>query len=152
MRKLITGAALAVLFFAIRLAWNLITSEPAPEATAADLAAEVAEYDAEVERQIASGEAAPALDWLSSSDHMLFEGDPETVQSLIEDLHRTGASSVWFVGIGELAGKKISASIAVELPEDDGTRGRLLKAEADFWQETEAQRDVGQRYLEFAFD
>jgi hypothetical protein len=152
MKKLVTGAAMAVLFFAVRLAWNLITYEPAPEATASDLAAEFAEYDAEVERQIASGEAAPALDWLSSSENMLFEGDPQTVQSLIEDLHRSGAPSVWFMDIEELAGKKISASIAVELPEDPATRASLLKAEADFWQETEVREDLGQRYLAFSFD
>lgn len=152
MKKLVTGAAMAVLFFAVRLAWNMITAEPTPEATASGLAAEVAEYDAEVERQIASGEAAPALGWLSSSENMLFEGDPQTVQSLIEDLHRSGAPSVWFIDIEELAGKKVAASIAVELPKDPATRARLLKAEADFWQETEVQEDVGQRYLAFSFD
>jgi hypothetical protein len=152
MKKLLTGAAMAVLFFAFRLAWNLIAAEPTPQETASDLASEFAEYDAEVARQIASNEAAPALDWLSSSENMLFDGDPQIVQSLIEDLHRSGAPSVWFVDIEELAGKKIAASIAAELPEDPATRARLLKAEAEFWQETEVREDLGQRYLAFSFD
>jgi hypothetical protein len=105
-----------------------------------------------VEQQIASGEAAPALNWLASSENMLFEGDPDTVQSLIEGLYEAGAPNVWFVGIGQLAGKHVSASIAVELPEDAATRARLLQTEADFWEESEVQQDLGQRYLEFSFD
>jgi hypothetical protein len=48
-----------------------------PEPTAADVAAEAAEFDALVKEQVASGEAAPARGWLSDSDNMLFEGDPQ---------------------------------------------------------------------------
>jgi hypothetical protein len=152
MRKLLTGAAMAALFFAVRLAWNLITLEPAAEPTAAEIAAEAAEWEASIAEEIASGKAAPALNWLDGPDNMLFEGDPETVQSLIEGLYEAGAVNVWFTGIEEFGGKNISAAIAVELPEDADTRARLLKAEAEFWQEAEPQADDGQRYLEFAFD
>jgi hypothetical protein len=152
MGKLLTGAAVAVLFFAARLAWNLITAEPISEPTPAELAAEAAEYEAMVAEEVASGAAAPALDWLAQPDNMLFEGDPESVQSLIESLHEAGAVDVWFTGIEPFGGKNLSAAIAVELPADPEARARLLRLEAEFWQETETAPDVGQRYLEISFD
>jgi hypothetical protein len=152
MRKLLTGVALAALFFAARLAWNLVSLEPPPDPTPADLAAEAAEFDAAIAGEVAAGKAAPALGWLAGPDNMLFEGDPESVQSLIEGLYDAGAVGVWFTGIEPFGGKHISAAIAVELPHDAEIRTRLLRAQADFWQETEPESDVGQRYLEFAFD
>jgi hypothetical protein len=152
MRKLVTGAAFGALFLAVKLAWNLIAMEPAAEPTASELAAEAARFEAEIAEEIASGKAEPALEWLAGPDNMLFEGDPGTVQSLIESLYEAGAVDVWFTGIEEFGGKNISAAIAVELPQDAGTRARLLQAQASFWEETEAEPDVGQRYLHFAFD
>ena len=83
---------------------------------------------------------------------MLFEGDPQSVQALIEGFYAAGAKGVWFTGVEPLGGKNLSASIAVELPEDAETRARILRTEADFWEEAEPRPDVGQRYLEMAFD
>ena len=151
MRKLVTGAVFGVLFFVVRFAWNLITMEPAADPTASELAAEAAQFEAEIAEEIATGKAEPALNWLSGPDNMLFEGDPATVQSLIESLYEAGAVDIWFTGIEEFGGKNISAAIAVELPEDAEIRARLLQAQASFWEEP-AEADAGQRYLHFAFD
>jgi hypothetical protein len=152
MKKLVTGAAVAAALFVARLAWNLISAEPLPEASPADYAAEAAEIDAAVEEELAAGGGAPAQDWLAGPDNMLFEGDPRAVQALIEDLYEAGAADVWFTGIEPFGGKNLSAAIAVELPDDPAARARVLKLEADFWQEPELRPDVGQRFLEITFD
>jgi hypothetical protein len=152
MKKLVTSAALAASLFVARLAWNLISAEPLPEPSTADLAREAAEIDAAVEEELAAGGGAPALNWLAEPDNMLFEGDPRAVQALIEDLYEAGAADVWFVGIEPFGGKNLSAAIAVELPDDTEARARILKAEAAFWQEPEPRPDVGQRFVEIAFD
>ena len=152
MRKLVTGAAIAVLFFVVRIAWNLVTAEPIPEPTQADLAAGAAEFDALVAKEVESGQAGAARGWLGDSDNLLFEGDPQSVQALIEDLNAAGAVDVWFIGIERIAGKNVSASIAVELPNEATARAQLFEAHAQYWQDTEPDPDTGQRYLEFAFD
>ena len=152
MRKLVTGAFIALLFFVARIAWNLVTAEPIPEPTQADFAAGAAEFDALVAEEVESGAAAPARGWLGDSDNMLFEGDPESVQTLIEDLYAAGAVDIRFIGIERIAGKNISASIAVELPDEAAARAQLFAAHAQYWQDTEPDPDTGQRYLEFAFD
>ena len=152
MRRLATGAAFGALFFVLRFGWNLISMEAPAEPSASELAAEAAQFEAEIAEEIASGTAQPALDWLEGPANMLFEGDPTTVQSLVESLYEAGAVDVWFTGIDQFGGKNISAAIAVELPRDAETRGRLLQAEADFWEESQAEPDVGQRYLHFSFD
>jgi hypothetical protein len=152
MRKLVTGAAIAALFFAVRIAWNLVTAEPIPEPTQADLAAEAAEFDALVAQEVESGAAAPARGWLGDPDNLLFEGDPQSVQALIDELYAAGAVDVWFIGIEPIAGRNVSASIAVQLPEQAAARAPLFDAHAQYWQDTEPDPDTGQRFLEFAFD
>jgi hypothetical protein len=159
MRKLLGGAAVAMLFFGARLAWNLISYEPIPEPSAADMAAEAAEMDSWVAEDLAAdGAAAPARDWLSADGHMLFEGDPEMVQTLIDDFYAAGAPNVWFIGIEQIGQASVSASIAVELPPDSVTRSQILRTEAKFWHDPESQSepettdDVGQRYLVVSFD
>jgi hypothetical protein len=139
-------------FFAGRLAWNLITLEPAAEPTAADLAAEAAEVDTWVTEELASDTSAGARDWLAHGENMLFEGDPAAVQGLIDGLYAAGATDVWFIGIERIGSRNVSASIAVELPGDPAARARILRTEADFWQEPEANPDHGQRYLAISFD
>jgi hypothetical protein len=152
MKKLITSAAIGTAFFVGRLAWNLISAEPLPEPTAEDFKVEAAEIDAAVSEELAAGGGKPALNWLAEPDNMLFEGDPASVQSLIESLYAAGAPGIWFMGIEPFGGKQLSASIAVELPDDAEARARIFKTEAEFWQEPEPRPDVGQQYLEIGFD
>ena len=152
MRKLVTGAVIALLFLVVRIAWNLVTAEPIPEPTQASRAGEAAEFDALVAKEVESGAAAPARSWLGDSDNLLFEGDPQSVQTLIEDLYAAGAVDIWFIGIEQIAGRNVSASIAVQLPDEAAARAPLFDAHAKYWQDAEPDPDSGQRYLEFAFD
>ena len=105
-----------------------------------------------------SDASAPARDWLSRDGHMLFEGDPQTVQTLIDDFYAAGAPNVWFIGIEQLGQASVSASIAVEMPSDSVTRSQILRTEAKFWHDPESEDepeltdDVGQRYLVVSFD
>ncbi len=110
-----------------------------------------ADVDAVVEEELAAGNYAEASSWLMEPGTMLFEGHPETVQQLIDDLYAAGAYSVWFTGIEEIGGARVSASIAAEMPADSAVRAELLRIEADFWG-TEPMPDVNQRYLSFYFD
>jgi hypothetical protein len=153
MRKLVTSAVIALLFFlVVRIAWNLVTAEPIPEPTEASRAAEAAEFDALVAKEVESGAAGPARGWLGDSDNLLFDGDPQAVQTLIEDLYAAGAVDIWFIGIEQIAGRNVSASIAVQLPDEPAARAPLFDAHARYWQDADPDPDSGQRYLEFAFD
>ncbi len=107
--------------------------------------------DVMVEEDLAAGNYAEASNWLVEPGNMLFEGDAETVQRLIDDLYAAGAYTVWFTGIEEFGGAKVSASIAAELPADAGARAELLRIEADFWG-ADPEADVDQRYMAFYFD
>ncbi len=109
------------------------------------------DVDAMVEEELAAGNYADASNWLQQEGNMLFEGIPAAVQELIDKLYVAGAYNVWFTGIEELGGAKISASIAVELPTDSAARAELLQIEADFWG-ADPTPDEGQRYLSFYFD
>jgi hypothetical protein len=153
MRKLAAWAGLGALFFAVRLAWNLIGAEPIPEPAQDDFAAMAAEIDAAVAEDLATGKGALARGWLEQDDNMLFEGDPEGVESLIESFYEAGATGVWFTGIEEFEGRNLTASIAVELPVEKEARARVFGVEAGYWGEHgEPTPDVGQRYLEVGFD
>lgn len=152
MKKLLTSAFLAAGFLVARVAWNLISAEPLPEPSPEDFKIEAAEIDAAVSEELAAGGGAPALNWLAEPGNMLFEGDPQAVQALIESLYAAGAKGIWFTGVEPFGGKNLSASIAVELPDDAELRARILRTEAEFWQETEPRPDVGQQYLEIGFD
>ncbi len=109
------------------------------------------DVDAMVEEELAAGNYAEATNWLHEPGNMLFEGDSEAVQELIDDLYAAGANSVWFTGIEDFGGAKVSASIAVDMPSDPSVRAELLLLEAEFWGE-DPQPDVDQRYLSFYFD
>jgi hypothetical protein len=150
MRKLAAGAAMAVFLFVVRFGWNLINADAMPEEPSAKEAA--AEVDGWVAEDLGSGAAAPARDWLAQKDNALFEGDPETVQALIDELYSLGAPNVWFTGIDQFGGANISASIAVELSEDASVRQAILRKQAEFWEQPEPEPDVGQRYIMISFD
>ncbi len=109
------------------------------------------DVDAMVEEELAADTHAEASSWLQESGNMLFEGDPETVQKLIDDLYAAGAYTVWFTGIEEFGDARISASIAVELPADATARAELFQLEANFWGE-DPEPDTDQRYMVFYFD
>lgn len=109
------------------------------------------DVDKMVEEELAAGNAAEASSWLQEPGHMLFEGDASTVQQLIDDLYAAGAYNVWFTGIEEFGGAKISASIAAEMPADPVARAELLRIEAEFWGE-DPEPDTDQRYLSFYLD
>jgi hypothetical protein len=154
MRNWLTGAAMAAILLAGRLGWNLIGAEPLPEPPAADPASEAAEVDSWVREALASGDSAPALSWLSERGNVLFEGNPQEVQTLIDALYEAGAVNVWFTGIERIGSNNVSASIAVELPAALEARARVFAVEAEFigQAEYEPTADVGQHYLEIAFD
>ena len=107
--------------------------------------------DAMVSEELAEGNYAEASNWLQEPGNMLFEGDVQAVQRLIDDLYAAGANSVWFTGIESFGGAKISASIAVEMPSDASSRAALLQLEGDFWGE-DPESDGDQQYLSFYFD
>ena len=153
MRKLVTGAATALLLFAVRFGWNMINVDEATTPSPDDAKAWAAETDSWVSEDLASGATAPARDWLSQSGNALFEGDPQAVQGLIDALYAAGSPNVFFTGIEKFGGTNVSASIAVELTEDPAVRERILHAEAEFWQDPEsATEDVGQKYVVISFD
>ena len=104
-----------------------------------------------IEEELSTGKAAEASNWLQEPGHMLFEGNPQAVQGLIDDLYAAGANNVWFTGIESFGGAEISASIAVEMPSDPSARAQLLQIEADFWGE-DPKPDEEQQYLSFYFD
>ena len=111
------------------------------------------EYDVDtmVQEELAAGNYEEASSWLQEPGNMLFEGDPGSVQKLIDDLYAAGAYTVWFTGIEEFGGAKISASLAVELPADSLARAELFQLEADFWG-TEPEADKDQQYMVFYLD
>ncbi len=117
-----------------------------------DPAVAAAEIDRWVAEEISSGTAEEARDWLQTEGNVLFEGDPDAVQELIDGLYADGAQHVWFTGIESIAGARVSATLAVALPEDMGSRQAILRREAAFWGEPDAAPDVGQRYLQFGLD
>ncbi len=153
MQKVLVGVVFAALLLMGRVGWNFIAVEPLElelELDEVDHAGAAAEVDAWVSEDIAAGAAAPARGWLSQQRNALFEGDPEQVQELIEELHALGAEQVWFTGIEPFGGANLSSSIAAELPVDPDARAAILAREAEFL--GEPSPDVGQRYVEFAFD
>jgi hypothetical protein len=152
MRKLLASLAITALFFTGRMAWRAFTDDPPAVEAEADASTEAAETDAWIDASFDDGTAAPARGWLSQPGNVLFEGDPRQVDALVEHLYANGAESVWFIDIGEFGGANVSAAIAAELPADPAARERILRTEAEFWQEEEPAEDVGQRFVAFSFD
>ncbi|MDJ0849842.1 MAG: hypothetical protein QNK04_15845 [Myxococcota bacterium] len=151
MQKLLMGIVFAALLLVGRVGWNVIMIEPIDvELSEEEFAQQAAEVDEWVSAEIESGSAATARGWLSQPDHTLFEGDPQQVQALVDELYELGAEGVWFTAIEDFGGGKLSASIAARLPEDTTARAAILAKESEFWGET--SQDVGQRYVEFSFD
>jgi hypothetical protein len=149
MQKIVATIAMALVLFGAKTAWRMVTAEPEEEY---DAAAEAAAYEEELAASFADATtSAPARGWLAQHGNMLFEGDPDQVNGLIESLHAAGATDVRFVYIEKLGGTNVSASIAARMPSDPSARARILRAEADFW-EGEPEPDQGQRFVEFSFD
>ena len=148
MKNILSIVAILALGWAVKFGINLITAEPYVEPTAEEWAAEV---DAWVDESLADGTAAEARGWFRNENHVSFEGDPKQMNEVIEDLYASGAEQVWMIDIVEFGGKKISDTVAAELPSSPSQRARVLAAEARLW-DGESSEDVGQRYLTVSFD
>ncbi len=92
---------------------------------------------------------AEARGWLQRPGNRLFEGDPARVKQLVDGLYEDGAARVWFTGIEDFGGSRVSGSLVVELPGDPAARDALLRRQALFLDEPAPTRDLGQRYLRF---
>ena len=148
MRLAISGA----LLMALATGCNQVEVEEIGAAGFGDPAALAADIDAEVRSELAQGRIAEARGWLDHPDHALFEGDPDEVKTLVGDLYHYGARKVWFTGIEFFGATSVTASLAVELPDDATIRRELLEREARFLGATETAPDVGQLYLSIVFD
>ncbi|MGI9591208.1 MAG: hypothetical protein ACR2P8_07560 [Myxococcota bacterium] len=148
MKNVLVTLAILILAWGVRFGWNMITAEPYVEPTAAEWAAE---DDTWVQESLSDGTAEPARGWLDQSDTATFEARPQTMNEMIEQMHAAGAENVWMIDIVEFAGKRISDTIAVELPPPGIARDQVFAAEATFW-DGEGSEDVGQRYLTLSFD
>ncbi len=97
---------------------------------------------------------AEARAWLREERNVLFEGEKQAVRALVDELYAGGAERVWVTGIESLGGMRVSASMALALPEEREARSALFARRAEFYGEAgdEGTQDVGQRYLTFAFD
>ena len=100
--------------------------------------------------------AAEARAWLKDANHVIFEGSKEEVTKLVEDMYAAGAKEVRITGVVDIEGAQLSASLAVALPEDPAARMRVFDVERALykaWEDEEAAtQDVGQKYMDFAFD
>ncbi len=121
------------------------------EASPSEAGASAADAGHWVAVDLARGAAADAREWLRTPGNRLLEGRTEDVQLLVDNLYRDGATQIWFTGIEQFGESFLSASLAVELPEDPGNRLALLRREAEFWVDKTPSPDVGQRYLYFSF-
>ena len=119
-----------------------------------DEKSEAADADKQIEEWLAEPDKAEAKKWLQNDSHILFEGDKETANRLVDDLYSAGAREVWVIGISELGGSEIAASFVAVLPNDASARRRLFALESGFQKlvDSEPSKDLGQKYLYLSFD
>jgi hypothetical protein len=147
-KNVLSLVAILLLGWGVKFGFNMITAEPYLEPSAEEWAAEV---DGWVDESLADGTAAEARGWFRNENHVSFEGDPKQMNDVIEDLYASGAERVWMIDIVDFGGKRISDTLAAELPSAPSGRARVFAAEARLWG-GESTEDVGQRYLTVSFD
>ncbi len=150
-KRIATWAVVIALGWTLKFGWNLVTAEPEEWNEAEETAQWIAEEDAWVGEEVATGAAEPARGWLDREKHATFEAPPDQVRDLVDRFHAAGAEDVWMVGIEEFAGARLSDTVAVELPPPGPARDRIFGAEAELWG-GEGTPDVGQQYLVVSFD
>lgn len=109
-----------------------------------------------VEEELASNKHAEARDWCDPrhKTHMGFEVSTSEMLRLVNEMYAAGAAKVYVTGIDELAGRQISAAMAMELPTDPAARKKVFEWQHGFAQmiDDEPMQDFGQKYYYMALD
>lgn len=116
---------------------------------------ELKDADNEVDKEIDDGSAAEAKKWLSSELNGFWNESSISIKEIVQKYYDAGAPRVYVTGIEEFQGKRISASIAVELPSDKAGREKVFKADESLATELgddEPIKDIGQKYIHRSFD
>ena len=115
-----------------------------------DPKAAAAEGDQEVARMLKEPGAAEAREWLDAArhpNHAVMEMGNDRARAMVAGFYERGAKRVSVLDASPLGNTVVTASLAVELPDEPAKRSQCLAWETQYLEGEDPTKDLGQKYL-----